>query len=63
MDKPALILVPGLTRTEALWAPQVAALSNLAEPHVTREHTRHESMAATAEATLARAPPCFALGG
>lgn len=61
--KPALILIPGLSCTEAAWAPQVAALGDLARPQVTGEHARHQTMAAIAEAILAQAPPRFVLAG
>ena len=57
-----LVLVPGLLCTKALWAPQLAALGDIAEMTVA-DHTRHDSMAAIAESILAVAPERFALAG
>jgi pimeloyl-ACP methyl ester carboxylesterase len=58
-----LVLVPGLLCDAALWAPQIAALRDVAEPWVP-DTTRHDSFAAMAEALLAEAPPGpFALAG
>jgi pimeloyl-ACP methyl ester carboxylesterase len=58
-----LVLLPGLLCDAALWAPQVDALRGLADPIVIGDLTRHDSMGAMAEATLALAPPRFALAG
>jgi pimeloyl-ACP methyl ester carboxylesterase len=60
--KTKLVLVPGLLCTGALWVPQIAALSDIAECSVA-DHTRHDSMEAIARAILAAAPPRFALAG
>jgi len=57
-----LVLVPGLLCTKALWAPQLAALGDIAAMRVA-DHTRHDSMAAIAESILAVAPERFALAG
>ncbi len=58
----SLILVPGLTCTAALWAPQIAALG----PHATitvADHSGHDTMAAIARQILSTAPAQFALAG
>ena len=57
-----LVLVPGLLCTKTLWAPQLAALGDVADMTVA-DHTRHESMAAIAKSILAAAPEQFALAG
>jgi len=58
-----LVLVPGLLCDAALWAPQMAALADVAEPWVP-DTTRHDTFAAMAEALLAEAPPGpFTLAG
>jgi pimeloyl-ACP methyl ester carboxylesterase len=60
--KTNLVLVPGLLCTKALWAPQIAALGDIAEISVA-DHTRHDSMEAIARSILAAAPERFALAG
>jgi pimeloyl-ACP methyl ester carboxylesterase len=62
MAKTNLVLVPGFFCTEALWVPQLAALSDIADMTVA-DHTRHDSMAAIAKSILAAAPERFALAG
>lgn len=62
MTRPALLLIPGLLCTQQLWAPQVAALADLADIHV-GDHARDLTIAAIAERILAEAPPTFALAG
>lgn len=57
-----LVLVPGLLCTRAMWGPQMAALSDIAEMSVA-DHTRHDSMAGIAKWILAAAPERFALAG
>ena len=57
-----LVLVPGLLCTKALWAPQLAALDDIANMTVA-DHTRHDSMAAIAKSILAVAPERFVLAG
>jgi pimeloyl-ACP methyl ester carboxylesterase len=57
-----LVLVPGLLCTGALWAPQIAALSDIADCMVA-DHTRHNTMAGIATSILAAAPERFALAG
>jgi len=57
-----LILIPGLICTDALWAPQIAALSDIAEITVA-DHRRHDAIADIAAALLQSAPPRFALAG
>jgi len=61
-EKTHLVLVPGLLCSPALWAPQVAGLSDIADITIA-DHTRHDSMAAIAESILAEAPQRFALAG
>lgn len=58
----ALILIPGLLCTAALWRSQIAHLSDIAEITVA-DHTGHDSMAELARAILAEAPERFALAG
>jgi len=60
--KTDLVLVPGLLCTKALWAPQIAALSDIADITVA-DHTRHDTMHAIAKSILAAAPERFALAG
>lgn len=60
--KTNLVLVPGLLCTKALWAPQLAALADVADMTVA-DHTRHDSMAGIAKSILAAAPERFALAG
>jgi pimeloyl-ACP methyl ester carboxylesterase len=57
-----LVLLPGLLCTKALWAPQIAALRDIAETTV-GDHTRHDSMAGIAKWILTAAPERFALAG
>jgi pimeloyl-ACP methyl ester carboxylesterase len=61
-SKPALVLIPGLLCTRALFEAQIEALAPLADVTVA-DHTGHDSMAAIAGAILAAAPPRFALCG
>lgn len=62
MNKPGLVLIPGLLLTADLWRYQVADLADLAEISVA-DHTRHERISEIAAAILAAAPPRFALAG
>lgn len=62
MGKTSLVLVPGLLCSERLWAPQKAALADVAEMMVA-DHTRHDSMEGIARSILAAAPARFALAG
>jgi pimeloyl-ACP methyl ester carboxylesterase len=57
-----LVLIPGLLCSPALYADQVAALSDIADITVA-DHTKHGTMAAIAASILAMAPPKFALTG
>lgn len=57
-----LVLIPGLLCTEALWAPQIAGLTDVADIMVA-DHTGEDSMAALARSILAAAPGRFALAG
>jgi pimeloyl-ACP methyl ester carboxylesterase len=57
-----LVLIPGLLCSPALFADQVASLSDVADIQVA-DHTKHETMAAIAKSILAKAPPTFALAG
>jgi pimeloyl-ACP methyl ester carboxylesterase len=60
--KKKLVLVPGLLCTAALWAPQIAALSDIADCTVAN-HRRHRTMKGIARSILAAAPKRFALAG
>ncbi|HEV2547374.1 MAG TPA: alpha/beta fold hydrolase [Stellaceae bacterium] len=60
--KTPLILLPGLLCDEALWAPQIAALSDLATCAVA-DLTRDDALGAMARRVLAEAPARFALAG
>jgi len=60
--KTNLVLVPGLLCTGALWAPQIAALSDIADC-VVADHMHHDTMTGIARSILAAAPPRFALAG
>ena len=60
--KTNLVLVPGLLCTRALWEPQIAALSDIADITVA-DHTRHDTLEAIARSVLAAAPERFALAG
>ena len=62
VEKINLVLIPGLLCSPALWAPQIRALSDIADVTVA-DHTRHDSMREIAAAILAAAPPRFALAG
>lgn len=57
-----LVLVPGLTCTARLYAPQIAALWPHGQITIV-DHRRDDSMAAIAARILADAPPRFALAG
>jgi pimeloyl-ACP methyl ester carboxylesterase len=57
-----LVLVPGLLCTAALWAPQIAALADIADCMVAN-HRRHRTMKGIARSILAAAPERFALAG
>lgn len=61
-EKTHLVLVPGLLCSPALWAPQMAGLSDIADITIA-DHTRHDTMAAIAQSILAEAPQRFALAG
>jgi pimeloyl-ACP methyl ester carboxylesterase len=60
--RPLLLLLPGLLCDEALWAPQAAALADLAAP-IVGDLTRHDSLPAMAASMLAETPGRFALAG
>ncbi len=62
MTKPNLLLVPGLLCTDALFAPQIEALSVKATIAVA-DHTHHDNIADMAAAMLNEAPHRFALVG
>ena len=57
-----LVLVPGLTCTARLYAPQIAALWSFGQVTVA-DHRRDDDMAAIAARILSNAPPRFALAG
>jgi pimeloyl-ACP methyl ester carboxylesterase len=58
----ALILIPGLLCDAEVWAPQTAALADLATAEVA-DHGSCDSLGGMAEAILERAPAQFALAG
>jgi len=60
--KQNLVFVPGLLCTGELFAPQVAALADVAGMTVA-DHTRQDTMAGIAASILAEAPERFALAG
>lgn len=62
MTKPALVLVPGLNCTADLFAPQAAALSDLADTTIA-DHASDDTVEEIARRLLAAAPPRFALAG
>jgi pimeloyl-ACP methyl ester carboxylesterase len=57
-----LILLPGLLLDEELWAPQLAALADIADMTV-GDLSRDDSMTAMARRVIDGAPPRFALAG
>jgi len=61
-EKTSIILLPGLLCDDALWAHQIAALSDIADATVA-DLTTADSMAGLAENVLAHAPQKFALAG
>jgi pimeloyl-ACP methyl ester carboxylesterase len=61
-EKIPLMLLPGLLCDAALWAPQVAALSDIAESRVA-DLSRDDSLPAMARRVLAEAPARFAVAG
>jgi pimeloyl-ACP methyl ester carboxylesterase len=60
--RPTLVFIPGFTCTPALWAPQIAALSDRFDCRVA-DHTRSDSMEQIARDILSDAPEKFALCG
>lgn len=62
MPADSLVLVPGLLCDEAVWQPQIGALSGQADVQVAR-HGEADTLGGMAEAILARAQPHFALAG
>ncbi|MGI9484214.1 MAG: alpha/beta fold hydrolase [Hyphomicrobiales bacterium] len=62
MSKLPLVLIPGLLCTAKLWAPQVTALSDVAECQI-GDHTRHNTISGIARSILGNAPDRFALAG
>jgi pimeloyl-ACP methyl ester carboxylesterase len=62
MPRTTLVLLPGLLNTRRIFEPQIEALSDLADG-VVPELWHHDTIGAMAEATLALAPPTFALVG
>lgn len=61
-DKVPLVLVPGTLCSEAAWAPQASALSDIAAPTIA-DLRGHDSLTDMADAILQDAPPVFALAG
>lgn len=63
LEKPLLVLLPGLMCDEAAWADQVTSLADLAQCHVPRYGTLN-SIEAMAQHVLSTAPSrCFSLAG
>ncbi len=62
MPPTPLVLLPGLLNTGRVFAHQIDALSDTTEA-IVPELWHHDSIGAMAEATLAVAPPRFALAG
>jgi pimeloyl-ACP methyl ester carboxylesterase len=62
MPRTTLVLLPGLLNTRRVFEPQIEALSDIADS-VVPELWHHDTIGAMAEATLALAPPPFALVG
>jgi pimeloyl-ACP methyl ester carboxylesterase len=62
IEKIPLLLLPGLLCDGRLWAPQIAALAERAEP-VVADLTRDDTIAGMARSALAAALPRFALAG
>ncbi len=62
MPRSPLVLLPGLLNTRRVYGHQVQALADIADC-IIPELWHHDTMAAMAEATLAMAPPTFALCG
>jgi pimeloyl-ACP methyl ester carboxylesterase len=63
INKPSLVLVPGLLCDAALWRGQIEDVADMAQPWVA-DVTRDDSVTAMAERVLAEAPPGhFALAG
>ena len=58
-----LVLLPGLLNDAALWARQIAGLSDLADDIRVPDLTRHETVREIAGAVLADVPGRFALAG
>ncbi|KJS37124.1 MAG: alpha/beta hydrolase [Rhodospirillaceae bacterium BRH_c57] len=62
MDRQPLVLVPGLLTDHALWAPQTARLTDIADIMVA-DVSQDDTMGAMADRLLAAAPERFALAG
>jgi pimeloyl-ACP methyl ester carboxylesterase len=62
MPRTTLVLLPGLLNTRRVFEQQIEALSDIADC-VVPELWHHDTMGAMADATLALAPPTFALVG
>lgn len=62
MNKPSLILIPGILCDSTVWLPQAAALRDIAAVHIA-ELIECGSLGLMAEAILKTAPPSFALAG
>jgi len=62
MEREALVLVPGLNCTRALFGAQIEALGS-DRPILVADHSRDETMEALAARLLAAAPQRFALAG
>src|ERR1700722_12548624 len=56
MNKPSLVLIPGLLCDAALWRGQVEDLADMAESWIA-DVTRDDSVTAMAQRVLAAAPP------
>jgi pimeloyl-ACP methyl ester carboxylesterase len=62
MPRTTLVLLPGLLNTRRVFEQQIEALSDIADC-IVPELWHHDTIGAMTEATLALAPPSFALAG
>jgi pimeloyl-ACP methyl ester carboxylesterase len=62
MPRTTLVLLPGLINTRRVFEHQIEALADIADC-IVPELWHHDTIEAMADATLALAPPSFALGG
>jgi pimeloyl-ACP methyl ester carboxylesterase len=63
IKKIPLIFIPGLLCDQALWQPQIVALSELVDCRVTDQHMHTDTIGQIADGIVADAPAQFALAG